>query len=263
MSLEWLLQSVPVFVLVFFRLAGLMLAAPFFGGARIPRRVKLMFALVLAAGLLPGIAAPAALPATTWQLAVGIAGELLFGMAIGTALSFVFVAVHWAGEIIGQQMGLGLGQLFDPQLGQTGAPVADLYYLFTLVTFLLMQGHHAFLRGVRATFDSLPLLSVGMSQGLLDLVTGLLHAATALAIQLAAPMLIAMLLVDVVMGFLSKTMPQINIMTAGLSVRVLCGMVVLILGLMISSEVISQGIVDSVQQIGRACQGLLPSGGTM
>lgn len=259
MSLEWLLQSVPTFVLVFFRLAGLMLAAPFFGGSRIPARIRLMFALVVAASLLPAIAAPPALPATTWHLAIGIGGELLFGLAIGTALSFFFVAVHWAGEIIGQQMGLGLGELYDPQLGQTGAPVADMYYLLTLVTFLVMQGHHAFLRGVRATFDSLPLLSVQMSQSLLDLVTGLLHAATGMALQLAAPMLIAMLLVDVVLGFLSKTVPQLNVMTAGLSLRALGGMVVLIAGLMISSDVISQGIMDSMQEFGQACRGLLPT----
>src|SRR5690606_13464883 len=105
----------------------------------------------------------------------------------GTALSFVFVAVNWAGDIIGQQMGLGMGAMYDPQFGQSGSVVGDLYFMLTLVIFLLIRGHHLFLRGVRDTFDSLPLLSLSVTRGLFDLMVGLLHASTALALQLAAP----------------------------------------------------------------------------
>lgn len=252
MSLDAMLQLVPAFVLVFFRLAGMMLAAPLFGTGRVPKRVRLMFALVLAAGMLPSIPPLARLPETTWQLTAGIAGELVFGLAIGTALNFVFVAVHWAGEIIGQQMGLGLGQVFDPQLGQAGSVVSDLYYLLTLVIFLVINGHHAFLRGVHASFTSLPLMSLGIDRNLLDLVVGLLGAATNIALRLAAPMLVTMLVTDVVLGFISKTIPQVNVMTAGLSLRSVVGMIVLILGLALSSQVIENGFVESMRRIGGA-----------
>jgi flagellar biosynthetic protein FliR len=162
----------------------------------------------------------------------------------------VFVAVQWAGEIIGQQMGLGLGQVFDPQIGQTGAPVADLYFLLTLTIFLIVGGHRAFLRGVVGTFDTLPLLSVGLNRGLFDLVAGLLQGATAMALQLAAPMLVTMILTDVVLGFLGKTVPQVNVMTAGLSLRAVLGMVVLIVGLSLTSDVIASGVMESLRQIG-------------
>jgi flagellar biosynthesis protein FliR len=252
MSLDQMLHLVPAFVLVFFRVAGMLMASPLFGTARIPRRVRLMFALVLAAAMVPAIPLPARLPESTWELSAGIAGELVFGVAIGTALNFVFVAVHWAGEIIGQQMGLGLGQVFDPQMGQGGSVVSDLYYLLTLVIFLAVRGHHAFLRGVRASFDSLPLMSVGIDKALLDLVVGLLGAATNLAMQLAAPMLVTMLLTDVVLGFLSKTIPQINVMTAGLALRSVVGIMVLILGLALSSQVIGDGFVEAMKQLGGA-----------
>lgn len=251
MSFEAALQFVPAYVLVVFRLAGMMLAAPFFGSARVPQRVKLMFALVLALGLVPGVALPR-LPATTWELAAGIAGEMLFGLAIGTALSFVFVAVHWAGEIIGQQMGLGLGEVFDPQFGQGGSVVGDLYFMLALVVFLGLQGHHAMLRGVRATFDSLPLLAVGMSEGLLDLVVGLLQAATNLALQLSTPMLVTMLVVDAVLGFLARTVPQINVLSAGLSLRAVAGMVVLALGTSLAASLIGESLVNSVSEVARA-----------
>src|SRR5215204_4286981 len=109
-----LLNFVPTFVLVFFRLAGMMLFAPLFGSSRIPRRVRALLVLVLALGVMPGVP-KAALPDNTWQLAVAIGGEMAFGLAMGMALSLVFVAAQWAGELIGQQMGISLGGVLDPQ----------------------------------------------------------------------------------------------------------------------------------------------------
>lgn len=251
MSLEQGLQLVPAFVLAFFRLAGMMLAAPLFGGTRIPRRVKALFALVLAASLCSSLQ-PLVPPRDIWQLVLGIGGELVFGLAIGTALNFIFVAVHWAGDIIGQQLGFGLGQMYDPNSGTSGSAVSDLYFLFTLVLFLLLNGHIIFLQAVRGTFDTLPLLSVVMGQSLLTLVIDLLHSATTMALQLSAPVLVTMLVTDVVLGFLSKTVPQVNVMTAGLSIRALVGMAILVLGLTLTSDVIRGGLLDSLYRVGQA-----------
>src|SRR5688572_1576074 len=141
------LQLVPTYVLVFFRLAGMTLFAPLFGSARIPRRVKVLLVAVLALGITGGVA-PAQFPLSTWDLAVAIGGEMGFGLAMGMVLSLVFVAAQWAGEMIGQQMGLNLGEVFDPQFGSSGSVLGDLYFMLTLVIFLSVGGHRAMLRGV-------------------------------------------------------------------------------------------------------------------
>src|SRR3954451_13586243 len=99
-----LLQRVPTFALVFFRLAGMVIYAPLFGSTRIPRRVKVLLLLVLAFGICGGVPRPR-IPAATWELAVGIGGEMAFGVAMGMVMSFTFIAAQWAGEMIGQQMG--------------------------------------------------------------------------------------------------------------------------------------------------------------
>ena len=121
-----------------------------------------MLALVLAFGVVPGVPSRPTLPDTTWGLAAGIAGEMAFGLAMGMILSFVFIAAQWAGEMIGQQMGLNLSEVFDPQFGGQGSIVGDMYFMLTLVVFLVVGGHHAMLRGVRDSFDALPLLSLGV-----------------------------------------------------------------------------------------------------
>ena len=246
-ALAQLLHFVPTFVLVFFRLAGMMVFAPLFGSAKIPKRVKVLLVLVLALGVTPAVQ-PATLPGTTWLLAAAIAGEMAFGLAMGMALSLVFVAAQWAGELIGQQMGLNLSEVFDPQFGGSGSVLGELYFMLTLVVFLLIDGHHAMLLGVRDSFEKLPLLSVGVHRGLFDSVVGLLGGATVLAIRLAAPMLVTMLIVDLVLGLVGKTMPQMNVMSAGLTLRAVVGMVMLIVGLSLTSGVIRDAVSRAMWQ---------------
>lgn len=252
MTLDEALNFAPVFVLAFFRLAGMMLAAPLFGAARVPRRVKVLLALVLTAGFVPSLPPVTRLPASHWELAAAMGAELAFGLAMGTALTLTFVAIHWAGELIGQQMGLGLGQLFDPQLGSAGTAVGDLYFMFAMVVFLLANGHHAFLRGVRETFETMPLLSIAMTPELLDLLAGLTQSAAQLALQLAGPVLLTMLVVDVVLGFIGKTIPQMNVIAAALSVRSLLGMLVVMVGMAISSEVMRDSLLEALEALATA-----------
>jgi flagellar biosynthesis protein FliR len=241
--------SIIAYVLVLFRVAGMMVFAPLFGSARIPRRVRSLLAIALAVGIAPGVTVPTNLPQSTGMLAAGIAGEIAFGIAMGMVLNFVFFAAQWAGEIIGQQMGLNLSESFDPQFGHQGSATGEMYLMFTLVVFLCVRGHHAMLKGVAESFRSLPLLSVGVDGKVLDTLLGLLQSCTTLAIQLAAPVLVSMLIVDLALGFLSKTIPQLNVMSAGLTLRSLMGMVVVIFGIFMTSGVLRQAMLDSMQTI--------------
>ncbi len=102
-----------------------------------------MLALVLAVGMFASVDKPPRLPETTWEAAVGIGGEMAFGLAMGMVMSFVFIAAQWAGEMIGQQMGFNLGEVFDPQYGEQGSIIGDLYFMLTLVVFLVAGGHRA------------------------------------------------------------------------------------------------------------------------
>jgi flagellar biosynthesis protein FliR len=240
---------VPAFVLVFFRIAGMMLFAPLFGSARIPKRVRVMLALVLALGLMPGLEPQGGLPADVWTLTLGIAGEIIFGLALGMVLGMVFIGAQMAGEVIGQQMGLGLSQVFDPQFGQQTSLVGEMYFMFAMVIFLLIDGHHAMLHGLRASFDALPLLSVGLTPSLLELLIGLLQACMGLAVRLAAPVLVTMLVVELALGFISKTMPQVNVLTAGLPLRAVVGMIMLVFSVMLTSEAVRGAIVESMEAV--------------
>ncbi len=251
------LQSVaPGFVLVFIRVSAMMIFAPLLGSAKIPKQVKLLFALVISLGVASGVPMPKVMPQTTWGLAVGIGGEICFGVAIGTVLSFVFIATQWGGEMIGQQMGINISEVIDPQFGQSSSVIGDAYFWMTLVIFLSVGGHHVLLMGVRESFDKLPLLSVGVNQPLIDLLINLFTTATCLAVQLAAPILVTMLVVDLSLGCISKTMPQLNVMSAGLTIRSIVGLMVVIVGLMMTGKVLSAAVLQSMKTVSLQYNGL-------
>ena len=193
MDLDSILQLLPVYVLVLFRVAGMMVFAPMLGSDQIPRRAKGLMACVLALSMARGIKPPVVPVDSLGLLAVGIGGGML--------------------------------------------------------------------RGVRASFDTLPLLSVGMSRPILDLFIDLFSASTQLALQLAAPVLVTLLITDLALGFVGKTMPQLNIMSAGLSIRALVGMLVIIFGIGITSSVIRDAVWDDTQIVVHAYSSTLVNGG--
>lgn len=242
-------QLVIVFVLVVFRLAGMMLYAPLFGSTRIPRRVRTLLVLITALGMTGSVAAPAVMPATMWEMALGLGGELLFGLAMGMVMSFVFIATQWAGEIIGQQMGFNLSEVFDPQFAAQGSLIGDLYFMLTTVIFLIFGGHRAMLQGVNASFHALPLLTLGVDHSLFRVIIGLFSGATVLAIRLAAPMLVTMLIVDVSLGLIGKTMPQMNVMAAGLNLRSAVGILVVVMGLTLTVKVMRDSVLESMVHV--------------
>jgi flagellar biosynthetic protein FliR len=248
MSIQDLPLIATTFVLAFFRIAAMMLFAPLFGSSRIPKRVRVLLALVLAWSIVPTVP-QVALPDSTWGLATGIAGEMAFGLAMGMILSFVFIAAQWAGEIVGQQMGLNLSEVFDPQFGAQGSIIGEMYFMLTLVVFLAIGGHHEMLRGVRDSFDRFELLTLGITPDLFDTLIGLLLNATKLAFRLAAPMLVTMLVVDLALGLIGKMMPQMNVMAMGLSLRSALGLVIVILGLAVTNFALGEGVLDAMETV--------------
>ncbi|HEX8322528.1 MAG TPA: flagellar biosynthetic protein FliR [Tepidisphaeraceae bacterium] len=247
MTFDALFNFFIAYVLAFFRLAGLMIMAPLFGSARVPKRVKLLFAIAATVGMTSVLPGTVDLPPDLGHVTFAVAGELIFGLAMGSIVSFTFIAAQWAGEMIGQQIGFNLSEVFDPQYGQAGSLVGDLYFMLTLIVFLAIGGPGMLLTAVFDSFKSVPLLTLGFDIKLFDAFTELFTSATTLAMRLAAPMFFTMLVVDLAMGCIGKAMPQFNIMSAGLPIRSILGILVLAGGLVISSEALSDAMLTNLR----------------
>jgi hypothetical protein len=103
--------------------------------------------------------------------------------------------------------------------------------------------------GLRDSFDAVPLLQLGIDAPLFDTLAGFLQSATMLALRLAAPMLVTMLVVDLALGLVGRIMPQMNVMAMGMSLRSALGLVVVILGLVMTNDALRDGIVGAMESI--------------
>lgn len=238
------------FALIVFRLAGLMVFAPLVGSDRLPRPIKLYLAVALAlcvCGSIGRMPRPTEIPESPWLLIVGIGGEIAFGLITGLLLSLAFVAAQWAGGLAGQQMGFNMAGNFNPTADFGASPLGDAYFILTLLLFLHLDFHEAMIVGVFRSFDALPPLSVGVNPASLELLVGGVGGAAALAMRLAAPICTAMLVVDLSLGMLGKTIPSLNLLSVGLSVRALVGLVVVILGLTLTGTLLVEALDGGVQ----------------
>ena len=238
------------FTLAVFRVAGLMLFAPLFGSARIPRRFKVLIALVMTLPMVgfDGVSR-IPMPGSIGALTVGLLAEIGFGLVTGMAVSLTFIAAQGAGEMIGQQIGLSMSEVLDPQFGAQGSIIGDLYFMLTTAVFLIIGGHRQLVIGVYESMQAFPPLSVTVDDNLFKFLLSFLTGAMELALRLAAPMFVTMIIVDVSMGCVSKTMPQLNVMSAGMAVRGVLGIVVLGFGVSLAAAVLNNQLVMSMHRL--------------
>lgn len=210
--------------LIFTRLITVLQLAPFLGTRAIPGRARIATAVAFSVFLYPLLVPPLlpTFPDDNGLIMLLFLKEVLFGFAIGFVTVMVFYAIEAAGRIADLQGGGGNAQLFVPQLGQVS--LFGLYNFWLAISFFLaVGGHRLFIKALFLSFDTVPLLTLphiqpGFSEFLAFLVR-LSGNVLVIATQLAAPVLIASLLVDTVLGIANKMAPQINVFELGFSIR--------------------------------------------
>jgi flagellar biosynthetic protein FliR len=247
----------PAYLPALARVGAVLAVTPPFAAAAMPRRVRALLALALTVGLSPVVAARSVVPQSFGQLALGIGGEVLIGLAMGLAMSLVFTAAQWAGELVTQQMGLNLAEVYDARAGGESGSPAHAYGLLAIVVFLGANGAGALVRGLGASFDAIPVMSAVRGDAIVALLTGLLQSATVLAAQLAAPVFVTLLIVDVALGMVGRTIPQLGVLTVGVTLRAGVGMCVLIAGMAVTASVLQGATVGWMQTVQSAMGGLV------
>ncbi|MGA8153915.1 MAG: flagellar biosynthetic protein FliR [Terriglobales bacterium] len=208
------------------RVSGLMLFAPFFSSVSIPPRVKIVLVLAITAILYPAYApqlSTVALP--HWPALV--ASETLVGIAMGLASNAVFEAAQIGGQLLSVQMGYSLVNILDPNTQVESTVVATFHQILAMFIFLALDVHHWILRAIAHSFQYLPPGTATMNP---MFTKALMHEGAIvleLGIQIAAPVLAATLLMDVVLGLLGKASPQMPLMLLGPAVKSMLGVLIL------------------------------------
>ncbi|MGZ9584623.1 flagellar biosynthetic protein FliR [Paenibacillus marinisediminis] len=231
--MEIVTQAFPVFLLILCRISAFLVAAPVFSSRGVPNifKIGLAFFISVIAYLLFGIGKTVP-PDGTYVLF--IIREVLIGLLIGFLAQLFFNIVHIAGSFIDIQIGFGIANVIDPLTGMSAPVIGNFKYIFVMLLFLGMNGHHYFIDGVMKSFEWMPIDQNNFFQRIQDgtvqevLLTSFVQAFT-IAFQVAAPLTVALFLTDVALGFLARTAPQFNVFVIGIPFKLIIGLVVLLL----------------------------------
>ncbi|NJL30726.1 MAG: flagellar biosynthetic protein FliR [Phycisphaerales bacterium] len=253
-----LLPHLPVWVLVMFRLTGIFIIAPIFGSASIPGRIKILWAFVLSLCVYPILVSqPSTLamiqPVLTgglslWTLPAVVALELAIGVVIGYGALIPLVGIQLAGQMADQQVGTGLAGIFNPEMGEeAGGIITEFYFIIAMLFFLCIDGHRAVVATLLQSFQNIPLGGLMIDGQLIELIVGLLASMMEVALRIAAPLLCLVFLETVAMGFLARTVPQMNLLSIGFPLRIVAGVGILIACMPSHSGIISEYLREQLQ----------------
>ena len=222
----------PVFLLVLFRVAGVLMVAPVFGSQTVPAAVKVFLSLLLALLFFPFVKGQgAAVPMEPVLLVLAVAWELAVGLLIGFAAALLFAGVQFGGHLIDQELGILQANLLDPMLNEQISIVGQFKVLLATVVYLLINGHHLLIAAVSDSFRAVPLLGLKFSQGAaLHLSDTLMRDVFRMGIEIAGPALVTLFLVSIAMAFMARTAPEMNIFALSFSLRIAVGLIVVALG---------------------------------
>jgi flagellar biosynthetic protein FliR len=203
----------------------LVVATPVFGGAFVPAPVRVALTVVLGVLLMPAV--PVTAPPSPAAAAVLVAGEAVIGLALSMSLRVLVAGAELAGHVAGFQIGISYAAIVDPMTGARNNVLSMLYGSLATITFLGVNGHHAMLRVLADSYAALPPGSWHLASSTVPAAARLLGVVFTLGVQLAMPLVIVLLMVEIVLGLVSRVAPALNLMVIGFPIRLGIGLLTL------------------------------------
>lgn len=232
--MEAILDSVSLrldlFILMFLRVSALIISSPIFGRKTMPNLVKVCLCLVLTYVM---FAANLSAPQPEYGNIIGFAvlcvKEMLFGLVLGFVMTLFFSLVQISGQYIDMQMGFGMVNVLDVQSQATVPITGDLLGIILTITFFGVNGHLKLIYILNSTFAQIPVGMVALNPLIGMTAMEIFILAFLLSVHVALPMVVAGLLAEVALGFITRAVPQINVFVVGIPIKVLLGFMMLLL----------------------------------
>jgi flagellar biosynthetic protein FliR len=213
-------ESVTAFFLVLARVSPLFVLAPLFSSKQLPAQVRGIAAVGLSIGLAGVASRGQHVPTDAVQLATLMVEEVLVGILLSFTVSALMAAVQTAGGLIDIVSGMSFGATVDPINGNPGGTFSDLYSLVGIMLFVAIGGDAWVLHGLARTFDLVPLAQGPHLGPMVNAAETSVSSLFVSAIELAAPVMLALLVTDVAFGMVSKVVPQMNVFAVGFPLKV-------------------------------------------
>lgn len=249
-----ILNLLPVFLLVFVRLTCFFVTAPIWMERQIPTPFKWGSAFFISI-LVVGLIEPEHVIQLDSSYFLLVLKEVLVGLCLGFFVTVLLYAVQLAGSFIDLQSGFAMATMFNPQTGIQENLTGRFFYIVAILFFLSIDGHHVLIRGVLVSYDWIPVdswLPDGVSENLVHLSLLIVKDMFWIAILIAAPIVTTIFLVDIALGILAKTVPQMNLFVVGIPIKMVVHFIVLFVFIpvfLMVMEKLVQTMIHSFEQM--------------
>ena len=227
------------------RVGAFLISAPFFGSRMVPLQIRIVFSFCLGFWILDTLQFPDQNTLLGPKLILIVLQELFIGLTVGLVLNICFAAVTLAGEKIAATSGLAFASQVDPTGGGQSPVISQIFFLFLIVVFFSVNGHLITLGLIYKSFEFYPL---GQFTSYGELVSAGLSASDILfksAAIIVLPIIIVLLFVNIAIGFITKSAPQLNLFSFGFPMTLIGAFLILYY----SVDAIAFAFKDLIQSI--------------
>jgi flagellar biosynthetic protein FliR len=216
------------FLLAFARIGAAIVPMPVFGASGVPSQTKIALALLLSLIVLPLTEVPAQPVSTNLLVFASLVGsEVLVGLAVGIAVMLVFHGLEMGAQLVGVQMGFAIGEVFDPLTGGRIATVEQFYRIVATLVFFAVNGHYLVIQALLQTFEVVPAGSADLTLIAGDRVIPFFASLFVVALRISLPVIGALILTDLALALVGRTVPQMNVLVVGFPIKIGVGLLVL------------------------------------
>ena len=145
--------------------------------------------------------------------------ESILGLTLGFVTNLIFSTMEIAGNLVDFQVGFSMASVYDPSIGSTASNYGKMYYWISICVFFLLDMHHQVINALIKSFEYIPLSSANLNNFQTKVIVDLFIEVFELALNLAVPIIVVVLVTDIVLGIIAKTVPQINVLMLGMPIK--------------------------------------------
>ncbi len=244
-------ESYFLLFLIILRISGIFATAPVLSSENVPRLVRLYMVIICSMIIF------SVLPASNINLEnlntidyfLLVLKELMIGFSIGFIPRMMFAAIDFAGTITGFQMGLSIANVVDPQTDVQVSIIASLEGLIATLLFIVLDGHHIFFKVMTYSYEEIPIAGFLFTGGKMEVLMRIMGDLVVIGLKLGAPLVIALLLANIIMGFMARSIPQMSVFIVGFPFTIGLGLIFLIIGMPHLTRAMSQLFGKVGQQV--------------